>query len=110
MGTSSFSGRKNFTGQTVLFPSHILRTMQKQKNSQGSRMEIMGAAGYGRHLWAARARSNRRHALIGSLVTPPTTGAIKIERGGDENITINHGCGGGNCGGGGNSDSQQKQR
>jgi len=34
---------------------------------------------------------------------PPTTGAIEIERGGDENITINHGCGGGNCGGGGNS-------
>jgi hypothetical protein len=25
-------------------------------------------------------------------VTPPTTGAIEIERGGDENITINHGC------------------
>ena len=36
-------------------------------------------------------------------MTPPTTGAIKIKRGGDENITINHGCGGGDCGGGGNS-------
>jgi hypothetical protein len=47
MGTSSFSGRKNFTGQTALFPSHILRKMQKQKNSQGSRMEIMGADGHG---------------------------------------------------------------
>jgi len=34
---------------------------------------------------------------------PPTTGVIKIERGGDENITINHGCGGGDCGGGSNS-------
>ncbi len=33
---------------------------------------------------------------------PPTTGVIKIERGGDENITINHGCGGGDCGGGRN--------
>jgi hypothetical protein len=31
------------------------------------------------------------------------TGAIEIKRGGDENITINHGYGGGNCGGGGNS-------
>ena len=40
---------------------------------------------------AARASSIRRHALIGSWVTPPTTGAIEIERGGDENITINHG-------------------
>ena len=27
----------------------------------------------------------------------------RIERGGDENITINHGCGGGDCGGGSNS-------
>ena len=36
-------------------------------------------------------------------MTPPTTGVIEIERGGDENITINHGCGGGDCGGGRNS-------
>ena len=41
---------------------------------------------------AARACSNRRRGLIGSWVMPPTTGAIEIERGGDENITINHGC------------------
>ena len=31
------------------------------------------------------------------------TGVIEIEQGGDENITINHGCGGGECGGGSNS-------
>jgi len=36
-------------------------------------------------------------------VTPPTIGIIKIERGGDKNITINHGCGGDDCGGGSNS-------
>jgi hypothetical protein len=41
---------------------------------------------------ATRACSNRRCALIGSWVTPPTTGAIEVERGGDENKTINHGC------------------
>ncbi len=53
---------------------------------------------------AARACSNRRRALIGSWVTPPSTGVIEIERGGDENITIkNHSCGGGNCGGGSNN-------
>jgi hypothetical protein len=41
---------------------------------------------------AARASSIRWRALIGSWVTPPTTGAIEIERWwGDENITINHG-------------------
>jgi len=44
---------------------------------------------------AARACSNRQCALIGSWVTPPTTGVIEIEQGGDENITINHRCGGG---------------
>jgi hypothetical protein len=52
---------------------------------------------------AARACSNQRLALIGSWVMPPTTGVIKIEKGGDENITINHGCGGCDCGGGSNS-------
>ncbi len=41
--------------------------------------------------------------LIGSWVSPPTTGDIEIDRRGDKNITINHGCGGGDCGGGGNS-------
>jgi len=34
---------------------------------------------------------------------PPTTGIIEIKQGGDVNITINHGCGGGDCGGGSNS-------
>ncbi len=66
----------------------------------------MGAASHGlyRHLWAVSARSNRRRALIGLWVTPSTTGSIEIEQGGDENITIKHGCGGGDCGGSGNSD------
>ena len=41
--------------------------------------------------------------MIGSWVTPPTTGVIVIERGGDKNVTINYGCGGGDCGGGSNS-------
>ena len=54
---------------------------------------------------AACACSNQRRALIGSWVTPPTTGIIKIEQGGDKNITINHGCSGGDCGGGSNSGS-----
>ena len=52
---------------------------------------------------ASRACFNQRHALIESWVTPSTTGVIKIEQGGDKNITINHGCSGGNCGGGSNS-------
>ena len=34
---------------------------------------------------------------------PPKTGVIKIKRGGDKNITINHGCGGSDCGGSSNS-------
>jgi len=36
---------------------------------------------------------------------PPLNGSIKIERGGEKNITINHGCGGSNCGSGGISDT-----
>jgi len=36
---------------------------------------------------------------------PPLTGSIEIERGGEKNITINHGCGGGDCGSGSNSNS-----
>jgi hypothetical protein len=107
-GSCSFGGRKNFTGQTVLLPSHILCKMQKQTNSQGSRMETMDAAGHGLycHLWAARAHSNQRRALIGSWVTPPMTGVIEIKRGGDKNITINHGCGDSDCGGSCNSNGK----
>ena len=52
---------------------------------------------------AARACSNQRRVLIWSWVMPPTTGVIKIKRESAENITINHGCGGGNCGGASNS-------
>ena len=60
----------------------------------------MGVSGFGSFfcLWAVRARSNRWRALIGSWVTLPTTGSIEIERGGAENITINHGSGGSDCG------------
>ena len=42
---SSFGGKETFIGQTALLPSYILCKMQKQKNSQGSRMETMGAGG-----------------------------------------------------------------
>jgi len=52
---------------------------------------------------ADRACSNQWCTLIGSWVTPPTTDVIEIKQGGDENITINHGCGGSDCGGGSNS-------
>jgi hypothetical protein len=48
-GYELFWRRKNFT-ETVLFPRHILTA----KNSEGSCMETMSAAGYGlyRHLWS----------------------------------------------------------
>ena len=69
-------------------------------------METMGATGHVlyRHLWAAHAHFNQRRAVIGSWLTLPTIGAIKIERGGGKNITINHGCSGRDCGGRSNSD------
>jgi len=67
----------------------------------------MGAAGHClyRRLWPSGAGSNLWRAMIGSWVMRPSNGSIKIERGGEKNITINHGCGGGDCGSGGNSDS-----
>ena len=73
---------------------------EKQKFVTRNPGDTMCVSGYGSFfcLWAVRAPSNRRRALIGLWVTPPTTGSIEIERGGDENITINHGCGGGDCG------------
>jgi hypothetical protein len=67
----------------------------------------MGAAGHClyRRLWPSGVGSNLWRALIGSWVMPPSNGSIKIEQGGEKNIAINHGCGGGDCGSGGNSDS-----
>ena len=57
----------------------------------------MGAAGHClyRRLWPSGAGSNLWRALIGSWVMPTSNGSIEIERGGEKNITINHGCGGG---------------
>ena len=67
----------------------------------------MGAAGHClyRRLWPSGAGSNLWRALIGSWVMPTSNGSIEIKRGGEKNITINHGCGGGDFGSGGNSDS-----
>ena len=73
-----------------------------------SHTETMGAAGHClyRRLWPSGAGSNIWRALIGSWVMPPSNGSIEIKRGGEKNITINHGCGGGDCGSGGNSESK----
>ncbi len=72
-----------------------------------SHTETMGATGHClyRRLWPSGAGSNLWCALIGSWVMTPSNGSIEIERGGEKNTTINHGCGGGNCGSGGNIDS-----
>jgi hypothetical protein len=56
-------------------------------------MGTMGAVGDGlyRRLWAVHAHSNQWRALTGSWVTPPMTGFIQIERGGEPYSTIDHG-------------------
>jgi hypothetical protein len=41
---------------------------------------------------------------FGFAMKPTAWRKFLLGGGGDENITINHGCGGGNCGGSGNSD------
>ena len=57
----------------------------------------------GRQRWRRLTAPVPIDGALSTWVTPPTTGVIKIKRGGDENITINHGCGGDDCGGGSNS-------
>ena len=37
----------------------------------------------------------------------PSNGSIEIKWGSEKNITINHGCGGSDCGSGGNSGSNE---
>ncbi len=44
-----------------------------------------------RRLWAVRARSARRCELTGTWATPPMTGAIEFDRGGEYYPTIHHG-------------------
>jgi hypothetical protein len=44
-----------------------------------------------RRLWAVRARSARRRVLIETWVTPPMTGAIEFDQGGEYYPTIHHG-------------------
>jgi hypothetical protein len=51
---------------------------------------ILGTVSHGlhRHLWAVRGRSAQGRALTGPWATPPTFGAMKIERGVAYNSTI----------------------
>jgi len=72
----------------------------KTKFFTGNPGDMMGVSGFGSFfcLWAVRACSNQWRTLTGLWVTPPTKGSIEIKRGGAENITINHGSGGGDCG------------
>jgi hypothetical protein len=44
-----------------------------------------------RRLWAVRARSAQWRVLIGTWLTPPMTGAIEFDRGGEYYTTIHHG-------------------
>ena len=53
----------------------------------------MGVSGYGSFfcLWAVRARSARGRVFTEPWATPPTAGAMKIDRGVVYNLTIHHG-------------------
>jgi hypothetical protein len=55
--------------------------------------DTMGGSGYGSFfcLWAVRARSARGRVFTEPWATPPTAGAMKIERGVVYNPTIHHG-------------------
>ena len=55
--------------------------------------DTMGISGHGIffRLWAVRARSAQRHLLTTPWATPPTAGAMKIERVVVYSPTIHHG-------------------
>jgi hypothetical protein len=67
-------------------PEDSCRNMQPRVN-------MMGVSGYGFFfcLLAFHARSARGRVLTGPWMTPPTAGAMKIERGVVYNPTIHHG-------------------
>ena len=98
--SSEFGGTFFYNRTDRVFFQGLGEKNKKQKFVTRNQGDPMGVSGFGSFfcLWAVRARSNRWRALIGSWVTPPTTGSIEIVRGGAENITINHGSGGGDCG------------
>ncbi len=58
-----------------------------------NRGDTMGVNGHGIffRLWAVRARSARQRLLTTPWATPPTAGAMKIERGMVYSPTIHHG-------------------
>jgi hypothetical protein len=65
---------------------------KKQKFVTRNPGDTMGVSGYGSFfcLLAVCARSARGHALTGPWATPPTAGAMKIERGVVYDPTIHH--------------------
>ena len=77
--TSSFGGRKNFTGQTVFFFRASARKTKNKNSSHGTRaIRWASADGSFFCLWAVRAHSARGRALTEPWATPPTAGAMKI--------------------------------
>ncbi len=66
------------------FFSEPRREKQKQKFVTRNPGDTMGVSGHGSFfcLWAVRARSARASALTEPWASPPTAGAMKIERGG----------------------------
>ncbi len=76
-----------------MFFSEPRREKQKTKIRHTEPGDTMGVSGYGSFfcLWAVRAHSARGRALTEPWATPPTAGAMKIERGVVYNPTIHHG-------------------
>jgi hypothetical protein len=81
------------TGQTVFFFRASARKTKNKNLSHGTRPgDTMGVSGYCSLfcLWAVRARSAQGRVFTEPWATPPTTGAMKIERGVVYDPTIHH--------------------
>jgi hypothetical protein len=89
---TEFGGTFYYNRTDRVFFQSLGEKNKKQKFVTRNPGDTMGVSGHGIffRLWAIRARSARRRSLTTPWATPPTAGAMKIERGMVYSSTIHH--------------------
>ena len=89
---TEFGGTFYYNRTDRVFFQSLGEKNKKQKFVTRNPGDTMGVSGHGIffRLWAIRARSARRRSLTTPWATPPTAGAMKIERGMVYSPTIHH--------------------
>jgi len=90
---TEFGGTFNYNRTDHVFFQSLGEKNKKPFFVTRNRGDTMGVSGHGIffHLWTVRARSAQRRSLTTPWATPPTAGAMKIERGVVYSPTIHHG-------------------